>query len=179
MSALSTAICDLVRVHDFFGPGDIDARWVEPLDPISRWVKADGTRSIFPHWEADLEKESSYNFGPTDRIIQSIIAVEAEVYFRLGRSLGRRPVHTPTSANMPRYAGMGSCITTGDGPRRSSFISSTLSLLLPAGCNGFNPGSKGLHIFRREFSNGIISQITAFIKEIPGIPDVSLRLLQG
>jgi xylan 1,4-beta-xylosidase len=79
---------DMVRVHDFFGPGDIDARWVEPLDPISRWVKADGRRSIFPNWEADPEKESSYNFGPTDRIIQAIIAGGAEVYFRLGRSWG-------------------------------------------------------------------------------------------
>jgi xylan 1,4-beta-xylosidase len=79
---------DMVRVHDFFGPGDIDARWVEPLDPISRWVKADGTRSIFPNWEADPEKESSYNFGPTDRIVQAIIAGGAEVYFRLGRSWG-------------------------------------------------------------------------------------------
>jgi xylan 1,4-beta-xylosidase len=79
---------DLVRVHDFFGPGDIDARWVEPLDPISRWVKADGARSIFPNWEADPEKESSYNFGPTDRIIQAITAGGAEVYFRLGRSWG-------------------------------------------------------------------------------------------
>jgi xylan 1,4-beta-xylosidase len=79
---------DMVRVHDFFGPGDIDARWVDPMDPISRWVKADGTRSIFPHWAADPEKESSYNFGPTDRIVQSIIAGGAEVYFRLGRSWG-------------------------------------------------------------------------------------------
>jgi xylan 1,4-beta-xylosidase len=92
---------DLVRVHDFFGPGDIDARWVEPLDPISRWVKADGTRSIFPHWEADPEKESSYNFGPTDRIIQSIIAVGAEVYFRLGRSWGAE-AHPPS--DFSKYA---------------------------------------------------------------------------
>jgi xylan 1,4-beta-xylosidase len=79
---------DLVRVHDFFGPGDIDARWVQPLDPISRWVKADGTRSIFPDWEANPEDESSYNFGPTDRIVQAIRAGGAEVYFRLGRSWG-------------------------------------------------------------------------------------------
>ncbi len=41
-------------------------------DPISRWVRADGTKSIFPNWEADPEKESSYNFGPTDRIIGAI-----------------------------------------------------------------------------------------------------------
>jgi len=81
---------DLVRVHDFFGPGDIDAQWEEPLDPISRWVKADGTKSIFPNWEADPEKESSYNFGPTDRIIRAIVACGAEVYFRLGRSWGAK-----------------------------------------------------------------------------------------
>jgi xylan 1,4-beta-xylosidase len=81
---------DLVRVHDFFGPGDVDAQWEEPLDPISRWVKADGAKSIFPNWEADPEKESSYNFGPTDRIIRAIVASGAEVYFRLGRSWGAK-----------------------------------------------------------------------------------------
>jgi hypothetical protein len=81
---------DLVRVHDFFGPGDIDAQWEKPLDPISQWVKANGTKSIFPNWEADPKKESSYNFGPTDRIIRAIVTSGAEVYFRLGRSWGAK-----------------------------------------------------------------------------------------
>jgi hypothetical protein len=45
---------DLVRTHDFFGPEDIDARWPNP-DPIATWVRADGSRSIFPRWEADPE----------------------------------------------------------------------------------------------------------------------------
>ena len=100
---------DLVRVHDFFGPGDIDARWEEPLDPISRWVRADGTKSIFPNWEADPEKESSYNFGPTDRIIRAIVASGAEVYFRLGRSWGAKalpPSDTAKFANLCKHVVM-------------------------------------------------------------------------
>jgi xylan 1,4-beta-xylosidase len=82
---------DMVRVHDFFGPGDIDARWVEPLDPISKMVKADGANSIFPNWDADPEREASYNFAPADRVIAAIVASGAEVYYRLGRSWGADP----------------------------------------------------------------------------------------
>ena len=32
---------DMVRVHDFFGPADIDARWPDP-DRIARTIKASG-----------------------------------------------------------------------------------------------------------------------------------------
>lgn len=65
-----------VRTHDFYGPTDLDAyRPNEPWDKI-----------IFPKWDADPEKEESYNFGPSDRLIKAIVDSGAEVYFRIGRS---------------------------------------------------------------------------------------------
>lgn len=81
---------DLVRVHDFFGPGDIDARWTHP-DRIAMSVGASGAKAVFPNWDADPEEESSYNFGPTDRVIQAIVSCGAEVYWRIGRSWSADP----------------------------------------------------------------------------------------
>ena len=85
---------NLVRTHDFFGPGDIDAQWPDP-DSISKRVKADGSRSIFPNWSADPEQEASYNFGPTDQIMKAIVNCGAEVYFRVGRSWSADPAPPP------------------------------------------------------------------------------------
>jgi xylan 1,4-beta-xylosidase len=59
---------DLIRVHDEFGPGDID--------------------TIFPDMSADADDPKSYHFDPTDRLIASIRSVAAEPLFRLGRSSG-------------------------------------------------------------------------------------------
>ena len=67
---------DLVRTHDFTGPTDIDARDRRRLLPVSG--------IIYPDWGADPEKEESYVFGPSDRIITGIINVGAGVYYRLG-----------------------------------------------------------------------------------------------
>ena len=76
---------DLVRTHDFFGPTDIDAKWSHP-DSIAVFMKADSSKTIFPDWDADPEKEASYNFGPSDGMIQGIINSGAEVLYRIGRS---------------------------------------------------------------------------------------------
>ena len=81
---------DLVRTHDFFGPTDIDARWSHP-DSISVAMKADSNSSIFRDWDADPEKEASYNFGPSDFMIQGIVNSGAEVSYRIGRSWGADP----------------------------------------------------------------------------------------
>jgi xylan 1,4-beta-xylosidase len=81
---------DIIRTHDIFGPTDIDARWSNP-DPISKAVRASGANTIFPDWNADPEKESSYNFGPSDRIIGAIVESGARVYYRVGRSWGADP----------------------------------------------------------------------------------------
>jgi xylan 1,4-beta-xylosidase len=77
---------DLIRTHDAYGPGDIDARF-----PDAPNVLIDANRSelsIFPKPDADPDDPRSYNFGPTDQLIASIKGVGAEVLFRLGRSEG-------------------------------------------------------------------------------------------
>jgi xylan 1,4-beta-xylosidase len=81
---------DLVRTHDYFGPADIDAKWSRP-DRAARSNRASWANVIFPNPAADPDKETSYNFGPTDRIIQAIVANGAEVYFRIGRSWSADP----------------------------------------------------------------------------------------
>ena len=93
---------DLVRTHDFFGPADIDAKWPHP-DRIAVAVKASGARVVFPNWGADPEKEASYNFGPTDRVIQAIVASGAEVYWRIGRSWSADPA---PPADFDKFAGI-------------------------------------------------------------------------
>ncbi len=76
---------DRIRTHDFFGPMDIDSR---PKDRGADLV-------IFPHWNADPEKEASYHFGPSDRMIKGIVDCGAKVYFRLGRSFSADPTPPP------------------------------------------------------------------------------------
>jgi xylan 1,4-beta-xylosidase len=77
---------DLVRTHDAYGPGDIDARFPDAPNVM---IDADRTLlSIFPNPDADPGDPGSYNFGPTDRQIASIKGIGAEVLFRLGRSEG-------------------------------------------------------------------------------------------
>ncbi len=77
---------DLIRTHDAYGPGDIDA-----IFPDAPNTLIDGARtklSLFPRPNADPNDPKSYNFEPTDRLIASIKGVGAEVVFRLGRSEG-------------------------------------------------------------------------------------------
>jgi hypothetical protein len=77
---------DLIRTHDAYGPGDIDAQFPDAPGVL---IDADRTHlSIFPNPKADPNDPKSYNFGPTDRLIASIKGVGAEVIFRLGRSEG-------------------------------------------------------------------------------------------
>lgn len=89
---------DIVRIHDSMGPADIAAQY-SFQNPMLAWlvpnpeqraslVQAGNAGAIFPNWEADPEKPESYNFAPTDRIIQAIVESGAEVYFRIGRSFG-------------------------------------------------------------------------------------------
>lgn len=88
---------DIVRTHDFFGPTDIDAKWTNP-DRIASSVGASGLKVIFPNWDADPEKEESYNFGPSDRVIKAIVDSGADVYWRIGRSWSADP-EPPTDFN--------------------------------------------------------------------------------
>jgi hypothetical protein len=77
---------DLIRTHDAYGPGDIDARFPDAPNVL---IDAERTHlSIFPDPDADPKDPRSYNFGPTDQLIASIKGIGAEVIFRLGRSEG-------------------------------------------------------------------------------------------
>jgi beta-xylosidase len=89
---------DMVRTHDMMGPADIDARfslsvpgliWLIPnLEQRTAIVKNGNASSIFPDWSADPEAPASYNFGPTDKVIEAIRGIGAEIYYRIGRSWG-------------------------------------------------------------------------------------------
>jgi hypothetical protein len=81
---------DLVRTHDAYGPGDIDAHFA-PGRPAgdSGSFNVSAARdhlSIFPDPNADPTDPRSYNFGPTDRLISSIVRIGAQTLFRIGRS---------------------------------------------------------------------------------------------
>jgi len=115
---------DLVRTHDFFGPADIDARWPNP-DPIAKGVRADGSKSLFPRWQADPEAESSYNWGPTDSKLGAIVGCGAEVFYRIGRSWSADPSPPPTSTSMPTSSSTWPCTTTAAGRTASTIRSAT------------------------------------------------------
>jgi alpha-N-arabinofuranosidase len=59
---------DYVRTHDYYGPADM--------------------RVLFPDLQADPDDESSYDFTSTDRELEAINRVGAEILFRLGESWG-------------------------------------------------------------------------------------------
>jgi hypothetical protein len=87
---------DMIRTHDTMGQTDVSARFSmgNVLLACARCSAACGTggggnaAAIFPDWSGDSEKSESYNFGPTDRVIEGIRAAGAEVYYRIGRSFG-------------------------------------------------------------------------------------------
>jgi len=78
---------DLVRTHDAYGPGDIDAHF-GARPPRGGFDVPTGRNAlvIFPRAQADPNAPESYNFGPTDRLVSSIKGIGAQVLFRLGRS---------------------------------------------------------------------------------------------
>jgi xylan 1,4-beta-xylosidase len=82
---------DLIRTHDEFGPGDIDAHFGSaPHMPVS--IPASRNEFIiFPDMTADPNEAASYHFEATDRLIASIKSVGAEPLFRVGRSIGAQP----------------------------------------------------------------------------------------
>lgn len=94
-----------VRTHDVMGPTDVDAHfdvanaalaWLIPDDAQRAGVvKAGNASIIFSDWSADPEKASSYNFGPSDKVISAIHDSGAEVYYRVGRSWGSTNLDPP------------------------------------------------------------------------------------
>ncbi|HTW37796.1 MAG TPA: hypothetical protein VMD49_04430 [Steroidobacteraceae bacterium] len=81
---------DLVRTHDAYGPGDIDAHFNAP-PPSGRAgafnvSSARSSLDIYPDASADPNDPRSYHFAPTDRLVASIVNLGAQTIFRLGRS---------------------------------------------------------------------------------------------
>jgi xylan 1,4-beta-xylosidase len=81
---------DLVRTHDAYGAGDIDARFNAPPPKGQAGdfnvSSARNSLDIYPDENADPDDPRSYHFGPTDRLVTSIVHVGAQAIFRLGRS---------------------------------------------------------------------------------------------
>jgi hypothetical protein len=85
---------DLIRAHDYAGPVDIDDQWTNP-DRIAAAGHPDPRTSIFPDWDKDPEKEQSYNWGPTDRVIGAMVEAGAQVFYQIGRTWGADPTPPP------------------------------------------------------------------------------------
>ena len=93
---------DLVRTHDAYGPGDIDSRFETNEAPGGALISAQrDLYTLFPNPNASPDDPASYRFGPTDKLVTSIINVGAQAIFRLGRSEGADPKPPP---DFDRYA---------------------------------------------------------------------------
>ena len=100
-AAYRAARIDLIRTHDEFGPGDIDAQFGGSED-MPRLASTDrNSLTIFPDMSADAKNPNSYHFASTDRLIASIKSVGAEPLFRIGRSIGAAPA---PPADFDKYA---------------------------------------------------------------------------
>lgn len=64
---------NIVRTHD------VDCSGTSDIDGL-------GVNRIFRDWNANPDDPSSYNFGPTDRAVLSIVRSGAQVEYSLGRS---------------------------------------------------------------------------------------------
>jgi xylan 1,4-beta-xylosidase len=67
---------DMIRTHDAGGIGGSGAGDIDGV----------GSSRMFPNVNADPTLAASYNFGPSDTMINDIVAAGAEVHFRVGRS---------------------------------------------------------------------------------------------
>lgn len=99
---------NLVRTHDSGGLADLDSSLgaLPPLVPITAARRAAIAATlartvIFPHPAADPSSPASYHFGPTDRLIEGIRKIGAEVLFRLGRE---GMTTAPPPSDLTRYA---------------------------------------------------------------------------
>lgn len=84
---------ELVRIHDNYGPGDIHLELGKSREmahgtqvPAEHYNK----QAMFPDLSADPSNPESYNFGPTDTLVEAIYNIGAEPLFRLGYSAGDR-----------------------------------------------------------------------------------------
>lgn len=105
-----SANLELIRVHDNYGPGDIYTNFMGTHEMADGSILQDATRNalvMFPDLQADPADQESYNFAPTDRLIDSIFDVGAVPLFRLGASAGESsgvPDFFTTDADFEHYA---------------------------------------------------------------------------
>lgn len=101
---------DLIRIHDNYGPGDIYGNFRgtrEMADGTTVSADTFNAQVMFPDLKADPSLPSSYNFGPTDRLMKSIYDIGATALFRIGASAGERsgvPNAFTTDADFDHYA---------------------------------------------------------------------------
>lgn len=101
---------ELVRIHDNYGPGDIYNNFQSTHEMADGTTHQDASRNhlaMFPDLAADPNDPASYNFGPTDQLVDSIYAVGAVPLFRLGASAGESsgvPNEFTTDADFEHYA---------------------------------------------------------------------------
>ncbi len=92
---------NMIRTHDSQGAGDLDPGTgnlpplIPPSEDGSDPRQAQDANAIFPDLDADADSPDSYNFGPSDKLIEAIRGVGAEVLFRLGRR-GMTTAEPPT-----------------------------------------------------------------------------------
>lgn len=96
---------DFVRMHDFFGVGEIDSDFqlgngdlynAECLGHNDSTVDSaavivhdfSAPRVIFPNPNADPNDPASYNFQATDAYVKDIVSQKRKILFRFGRSQG-------------------------------------------------------------------------------------------
>jgi xylan 1,4-beta-xylosidase len=72
-SQFRTLGVDIVRTHD------VDCSGTSDIDGL-------GPNRIFPNWNADPNDPASYNFGPTDTAVLSIVRSGAQVEYSIGHS---------------------------------------------------------------------------------------------
>lgn len=82
---------DLIRIHDNYGPGDIYNNFQGTHEMADGTIHQDASRNhlaMFPDLQADPTLAESYNFGPTDDLLDAIDGIGAVPLFRIGASAG-------------------------------------------------------------------------------------------
>ncbi|MFJ4159703.1 hypothetical protein [Microbacterium testaceum] len=67
---------------------------VRSFDWVSRLDTRNNPTSLFPDWSADVDDPASYNFAATDRWVESVHAIGAEVMFTVASSIPRNKLPT-------------------------------------------------------------------------------------
>lgn len=153
---------DVIRTHDTMGPTDVSAQFSND-NPLLAWLVPDNSQrakivaagnaaNLFPDWNADPDKPESYNFGPTDKVIEGIRATGADVYYRIGRSWAPITRLCPISTNFRASLSTSPCITTKVGTTAIPMQSAT--------------GNSGTRMTHRFSGPKLLKLSTSFTKKL-------------